>query len=298
MFRIEELSLLAFGFVLSVCLVGGVENEGDDPLQWLRNSIPGEPGTDYPIYASVQESSFSCDGLIFGGYYADPELECQVYHVCLQDPIDISQLYPVNFLCPNGTIFNQELFNCDWWYNVDCAASAGLYGLAEGAFGTQGGDGEDIGTCPAAAALSPDQCAGSVSTCWSPGQRDTDCPSNGLCCFDGCANTCDGVVPEVISAPAAQPGVIVTTTPGYNYDVPEVTLPVRPQTTRRTTPRPTTRQPVTTRRPVVTTEEPLALYGPPRQGRQNTNSFPRRNNRRNNRRQGRRVKDFGNYLFV
>ena len=37
----------------------------------------------------------------------------------------------------------------------------------------------------------------------------------------------------VISAPAAQPGVIVTTTPGYNYDVPEVTLPVRPQTTRK-----------------------------------------------------------------
>ena len=33
---------------------------------------------------------------------------------------------------------------------------------------------------------------GSVSTCWSPGQRDTDCPGNGLCCFDGCANTCDG----------------------------------------------------------------------------------------------------------
>ena len=32
--------------------------------------------------------------------------------------------------------------------------------------------------------------AGQASTCWSPGQRDTDCPQNGLCCFDGCANTC------------------------------------------------------------------------------------------------------------
>ena len=31
---------------------------------------------------------------------------------------------------------------------------------------------------------------GAVSTCWSPGQRDTDCPNSGLCCFDGCANTC------------------------------------------------------------------------------------------------------------
>ena len=32
-----------------------------------------------------------------------------------QDPISIETLYPVNFLCPNGTIFNQELFTCDWW---------------------------------------------------------------------------------------------------------------------------------------------------------------------------------------
>lgn len=260
---------------MSVWGVAAVENEGDDPLQWLRNSIPGEPGTDYPIYSSVGDTSFSCDGLIFGGYYADPELECQAYHVCLQDSIDTSNLYPVSFLCPNGTIFNQELFNCDWWYNVDCSAAAGLYGLAEGAFGTQGNDGEEIGSCPAASPLSPAECAGSVSTCWSPGQRDTDCPSNGLCCFNGCANTC-GEQPEVISAPAAQPSVIITTTtPGYNYDVPEVTLPVRP-------PRPT---------PAPTTPEPLALYGPPRQGRK---AFPRRNNRR----QGRRVKNRRPVVFV
>lgn len=23
-------------------------------------------------------------------------------------------------LCPNGTIFSQELLVCDWWFNVDC----------------------------------------------------------------------------------------------------------------------------------------------------------------------------------
>ena len=67
-------------------------------------------------------------------------------------------------------------------FNVDCEASAGLYGLAEGAFGTAGGDDGDVGTCPAAEPLSPADCEGSVSTCWSPGQRDTDCPNNGLCC--------------------------------------------------------------------------------------------------------------------
>ena len=34
------------------------------------------------------------------------------------------------------------------------------------------------------------ECTGAVSNCWSPGQNDTDCPNFGLCCFDGCANTC------------------------------------------------------------------------------------------------------------
>lgn len=46
--------------------------------------------------------------------------------------------------------------------------------------GSDGGD--DAGQCPAAAPLSEAECAGAVSTCWSPGQRDTDCPNNGLCC--------------------------------------------------------------------------------------------------------------------
>ena len=91
------------------------EGEDDNPLEWLRNAIPGEPGSDYPILAAVQETSFSCAGLTFGGYYADPETSCQQYAVCLRDSSDPAKLYPVQFLCPNGTIFKQELFTCDWW---------------------------------------------------------------------------------------------------------------------------------------------------------------------------------------
>ena len=67
-------------------------------------------------------------------------------------------------------------------FNVDCEASESLYGLAEGAFGTSGLSAGGAGACPAASPLSPAECAGSVSTCWSPGQRDTDCPGAGLCC--------------------------------------------------------------------------------------------------------------------
>ena len=63
---------------------------------------------------------------------------------------------------------------------MNCDAATGFYGLAEGAFGTSGDS--SVGTCPAAEPLSPAECEGAVSTCWSPGQRDTDCPFNGLCC--------------------------------------------------------------------------------------------------------------------
>ena len=67
---------------------------------------------------------------------------------------------------------------CDWWFNVDCEGSTSLYAAVEGTFGV--GD-DDAGECPAASAGSEDDCAGAVSTCWSPGQRDTDCPDSGLC---------------------------------------------------------------------------------------------------------------------
>lgn len=40
---------------------------GDDPLAALGNSIPGVPGEDYPIYAEVPETGFSCDGQVDGG---------------------------------------------------------------------------------------------------------------------------------------------------------------------------------------------------------------------------------------
>ena len=48
-------------------MANAVEKEGDDPLDWLRDSIPGEPGVDYPIFSAVEQTSFSCDDKVFGG---------------------------------------------------------------------------------------------------------------------------------------------------------------------------------------------------------------------------------------
>ena len=94
------------------------------------------------------------------------------------------------------TIIHMVMPNFHFRYNVDCAAAEGLYGLAEGAFGNDAGaeggseGGSGGGQCPNANPLSDAECAGTVSNCWSPGQPDTDCPNYGLCCFDGCVNTC------------------------------------------------------------------------------------------------------------
>ena len=34
-----------------------------------------------------------------------------------------------SFLCPRGTIFNQEHRVCDWWYNVKCEDSSEYFDL-------------------------------------------------------------------------------------------------------------------------------------------------------------------------
>jgi len=98
-----------------------------DPLAMLQGAIPGVPGEDYPIYAEVPETGFACDGQVDGGYYADGEAECQVFHICTAD--GAGGLSKYSFLCPNGTIFNQNYFICDWWFNFDCAEAEGLFSL-------------------------------------------------------------------------------------------------------------------------------------------------------------------------
>merc|ERR1712077_33954 len=107
--------------------VATYEAAGDDALAALGNSIPGVPGEDYPIYAEVPESGFTCEGQVDGGYYADPEAECQAFHICTAD--GAGGLAKYSFLCPNGTLFNQNYFICDWWFNFDCSTAEELYSL-------------------------------------------------------------------------------------------------------------------------------------------------------------------------
>ena len=108
--------------------LGGYASDASDPaLDALASNIPGVPGEDYPIFAEVPESGFTCDGQVDGGYYSDPEAECQAFHICTAD--GAGGLAKYSFLCPNGTLFNQNYFICDWWFNFDCSTAEDLYSL-------------------------------------------------------------------------------------------------------------------------------------------------------------------------
>ncbi|XP_064475362.1 serine/arginine repetitive matrix protein 1-like [Ornithodoros turicata] len=88
-----------------------------------RSKLPGLAGSDYPTYSEVPFTNFRCDEQQYGGMYADVEAGCQVFHSCQPGNRQKS------FLCPNGTIFKQELFTCDWWYNVKCDDSPNFFHL-------------------------------------------------------------------------------------------------------------------------------------------------------------------------
>merc|ERR1719317_1876564 len=120
----------------------------------LRMAVPGNPGEDYPIYAEVPDTSFTCDGRVEGGYYADTEAECQPFHVCSADRD--GGLAKNSFLCPNGTIFNQENFVCEYWFNVDCSKAESFYGLNDNIGTVEQGDGLDgAASSPSGGYVSP-----------------------------------------------------------------------------------------------------------------------------------------------
>ncbi|XP_015116970.1 homeobox protein 5 [Diachasma alloeum] len=72
----------------------------------------------------MPETSFTCRNKIVGSYYADPETDCQLFHVCVS-VAGVVQDY--KFLCPNDTAFDQESQTCADWYDVDCEAATLYY---------------------------------------------------------------------------------------------------------------------------------------------------------------------------
>ncbi|XP_055586554.1 putative mediator of RNA polymerase II transcription subunit 26 isoform X1 [Uranotaenia lowii] len=75
---------------------------------------------------NMPKTSFSCRDKILGGYYADSETQCQMFHVCVK--VAGIGVQDFRFLCPNGTAFDQEAQICADWGDVDCEAATLYYG--------------------------------------------------------------------------------------------------------------------------------------------------------------------------
>ncbi|KMQ93305.1 hypothetical protein RF55_6599 [Lasius niger] len=93
------------------------------PLKY--GATRGKPHTDYPAYATIPETDFTCKDQRYKGFFGDPATRCQVWHYC-----DLNG-GKSSFLCPNGTIFSQVALTCDWWFNVKCETTTQLYVLNE-----------------------------------------------------------------------------------------------------------------------------------------------------------------------
>ncbi|XP_055851993.1 putative uncharacterized protein DDB_G0282133 isoform X2 [Episyrphus balteatus] len=74
----------------------------------------------------MPQTGFTCHDKILGGYYADPEAQCQMFHVCVK--VAGVGVQDFRFLCPNGTAFDQEVQICANWGDVDCEEAVLYYG--------------------------------------------------------------------------------------------------------------------------------------------------------------------------
>ncbi|XP_076683867.1 uncharacterized protein LOC143376949 isoform X2 [Andrena cerasifolii] len=89
----------------------------------------GEPG--YLDFDNLPETNFSCQGKVIGGYYADVQTGCQMFHVCTIGQKDLvsDEIMDIKFLCLNGTVFDQETRVCERVDEVDCSKSERFYNL-------------------------------------------------------------------------------------------------------------------------------------------------------------------------
>ncbi|KRT84888.1 Carbohydrate-binding protein [Oryctes borbonicus] len=81
----------------------------------------------FPTYSleSMPDTDFTCRDKVLGGYYADPETQCQMFHVCVK--VAGVGVQDFRFLCPNATAFDQDHQICAEWDDVDCDATTLYY---------------------------------------------------------------------------------------------------------------------------------------------------------------------------
>jgi len=74
---------------------------------------------------NLPDTAFTCEDKVTGGYYADVEADCQLFHVCVQ--VSEYEFQDFHFLCPNDTVFDQQHLVCTNWFEVDCHAQLAFF---------------------------------------------------------------------------------------------------------------------------------------------------------------------------
>lgn len=77
------------------------------------------------LFASVPPLNFTCDNKIAGGYYADIDTGCHIFHLCA--PSNLQTLTDHPFCCHPELVFDQRFLVCDRPENVDCPVSYRYY---------------------------------------------------------------------------------------------------------------------------------------------------------------------------
>ncbi|XP_077286602.1 uncharacterized protein LOC143911553 [Arctopsyche grandis] len=98
-------------YLFGVCLLGIAAARQPDAPHHSADQLP--------------DTEFSCRDKVLGGYYADPDAQCQMFHVCVK--VAGVGIQDFRFLCPNGTAFDQEAQICAGWADVACEPSALYY---------------------------------------------------------------------------------------------------------------------------------------------------------------------------
>ncbi|ODM91461.1 hypothetical protein Ocin01_15221 [Orchesella cincta] len=88
---------------------------------------PPLPPAGFLDFDNLPVTRFSCEGKVIGGYYADVETGCQMFHVCTLGQKD--EIQDIKFLCLNGTVFDQETRVCERVDEVDCSKAEQFFDL-------------------------------------------------------------------------------------------------------------------------------------------------------------------------
>ncbi|CAL8140511.1 unnamed protein product [Orchesella dallaii] len=88
---------------------------------------PPLPAAGFLDFENLPITRFSCEGKVIGGYYADVETGCQMFHVCTLGQKD--EVQDIKFLCLNGTVFDQETRVCERVDEVDCLKAEQFFDL-------------------------------------------------------------------------------------------------------------------------------------------------------------------------